>query len=54
MPDGPDQLWVADLTYVAVMGGFVYVAIILERHPIMLDHMRRSLRRRDSGGIRLA
>nr|WP_244540909.1 helix-turn-helix domain-containing protein [Methylobacterium sp. yr668] len=26
----------------------------LERHPIMLDHMRRSLRRRDSGGIRLA
>jgi len=26
----------------------------LERHPIMLDHMRRSLRRRDTGGIRLA
>lgn len=30
VPDGPDQLWVADLTYVAVMGGFVYVAIILD------------------------
>ena len=28
--DGPDQLWVADLTYVAVMGGFVYVAIIMD------------------------
>lgn len=26
----------------------------LEQHPIMLDHMRRSLRRRDTGGIRLA
>lgn len=30
VPDGPDQLWVADLTYVAVTGGFVYVAIILD------------------------
>ncbi|GEP11245.1 IS3 family transposase [Methylobacterium gnaphalii] len=30
VPDGPNQLWVADLTYVAVTGGFVYVAIILD------------------------
>ena len=29
-PDGPDQLWVADMTYVPVIGGFVYVAIILD------------------------
>jgi putative transposase len=28
--DGPDQLWVADLTYVPVVGGFVYVAVILD------------------------
>ncbi|MBN9499613.1 MULTISPECIES: IS3 family transposase [Nitrobacteraceae] len=28
--DGPDQLWVADLTYVAIIGGFAYVAIILD------------------------
>ncbi len=28
--DGPDQLWVADLTYIAVIGGFAYVAIILD------------------------
>ena len=28
--DGPDQLWVADLTYVAITGGFAYVAIILD------------------------
>lgn len=25
-PNGPDQLWVADLIYVAVTGGFAYVA----------------------------
>ena len=28
--DGPDQLWVADITYVTIIGGFVYVAIILD------------------------
>ena len=27
---GPDQLWVADLTYVAVATGFVYVAVVLD------------------------
>ncbi len=28
--DGPDQLWVADITYVTVVGSFVYVAVILD------------------------
>ena len=28
--DQPNQLWVADLTYVAVSGGFVYLAAILD------------------------
>jgi putative transposase len=28
--DGPDQLWVADITYVAILTGFVYVAVILD------------------------
>ena len=28
--DGPDQLWVADITYVPVTDGFVYVAIVLD------------------------
>ena len=26
VPDGPDQLWVADITYVAIASGFVYLA----------------------------
>ena len=28
--DGPNQLWVADITYVAIVDGFVYVAVILD------------------------
>jgi putative transposase len=28
--NGPDQLWVADLTYIAVAAGFVYVAAIMD------------------------
>jgi len=28
--DGPDQLWIADITYVAIAVGFVYVAVILD------------------------
>jgi putative transposase len=28
--DGPNQLWVADLTYVAIAMGFVYVAVIMD------------------------
>jgi putative transposase len=27
---GPDQLWVADLTYVAIAAGFAYVALIMD------------------------
>jgi transposase InsO family protein len=29
-PEGPDQLWVADITYVAIATGFVYLAVILD------------------------
>ena len=28
--DGPNQLWAADITYVAITAGFVYVAVILD------------------------
>ena len=27
---GPDQLWVADITFVAIATGFVYLAVILD------------------------
>ena len=30
LPRGPNQLWVADITYVATSGGWVYVAAILD------------------------
>jgi putative transposase len=29
-PTGPDQLWVADLTYIRVLTGFVYLAVVLD------------------------
>ena len=29
-PEGPNQLWVADTTYVAVVGRFVYVGLVLD------------------------
>jgi transposase InsO family protein len=28
--NGPNQLWVADITYVAIIEGFAYVALILD------------------------
>jgi putative transposase len=28
--DGPNQLWVADITYVTIVAGFVYLAVILD------------------------
>ena len=30
VPSGPDQLWVADITYVPIIGNFIYVAVILD------------------------
>ncbi len=30
VPEGPNQLWVADITYVAIAAGFVYLAVILD------------------------
>jgi hypothetical protein len=28
--DGPDRLWGADITYVTIAGGFVYLAAIID------------------------
>ncbi|SDD60529.1 hypothetical protein [Paraburkholderia lycopersici] len=30
IPDRPDQVWVADITYVALASGFAYLAAILD------------------------
>ena len=30
VPDGPNELWSGDITYVAVASGFVYVALVLD------------------------
>ena len=30
VPTGPNQLWVADITYIAIARGFVYLAVILD------------------------
>ena len=29
-PTGPNELWVADITYIAIAAGFVYLAAILD------------------------
>lgn len=29
-PNGPNELWVADLTYIAITRGFVYLAVVLD------------------------
>ncbi|HYG87563.1 MAG TPA: IS3 family transposase [Azospirillum sp.] len=48
-PTGSDQLWVADITYVRLGGGFVYLAVVLDawsRRVIgwsLADHLRAEL-----------
>ena len=43
VPDRPNQLWVADLTYVAIPGGFVYLAAILDAWSRkMVGYVRRT------------
>jgi putative transposase len=47
--DGPDQLWVADITYVPTWSGFLYLAIVLDvwsRRIVgwaMANHLRTEL-----------
>jgi len=47
--EGPDQLWVADITYVPVAGGFLYLAVVLDAFSrkivgwSMAAHMRTEL-----------
>lgn len=30
VPDGPDQLWVGDITYIRLLCGFVYLAVLID------------------------
>src|SRR4051812_184452 len=59
-PDRPNQLWVADITYVAVATGFIYVAVILDAWSRRVDRCPSHHRRPEcrcplpgpSGGLR--
>ncbi len=42
VPDRPNQLWVADLTYVTIPGGFVYLAATLDAWSRKPDPERQS------------
>jgi putative transposase len=47
--DGPDQLWVADITYVPTWSGFLYLAVVVDawsRHVVgwsMKNHLKTDL-----------
>ena len=43
-PTGPDQLWIADLTYVAISVGFVYVGVILDAWSLATQSRSASTR----------
>jgi putative transposase len=47
--DGPNQLWVADITYISTWSGFLYLAVVLDAYSrrvvgwSMADHLRTEL-----------
>ena len=41
--DGPNQVWVADITYIAIASGFVYMAVILDAWSRRVVGMRSAL-----------
>ena len=47
--DGPDRLWVADITYIPTWGGFLYLAVVLDAYSrkivgwAMATHLRTEL-----------
>jgi putative transposase len=47
--DGPNQLWVADITYIAIGAGFVYLAAILDAWSLGGWVCDQPLDRRTSG-----
>jgi putative transposase len=64
--DGPNRLWVADLTYVATWGGFLYLAVVVDawsrrvvgwamahhlRSELVLQALEMALRQRRPVGV---
>jgi putative transposase len=49
-PSAPDQIWVADITYVHLARAFAYLAVILEQILIRHDHNRLRQRSSDTLG----
>jgi transposase InsO family protein len=55
--DAPNQLWIADLTYVATWAGFVYVAFIIDVFSraivgVFVPRTAMRLSRKGSEGVR--
>ena len=64
--DGPDQLWVADITYVPTSSGFLYLAVVVDawsrrvvgwsmktylRTDLVLDALNMALQQRRPGNV---
>jgi putative transposase len=64
--DGPDRLWVADITYIATWTGFLYLAVVLDawsrrvvgwamathlRTELVLDALQMALKQRRPRGV---
>jgi putative transposase len=64
--DGPDKLWVADLTYVPTWAGFVFLAVVIDvwsrkvvgwamashmRTDMVLDALNMAISQRDPAGV---
>jgi putative transposase len=41
--EGPDQLWVADITYIPTWAGFLFLAVVLDAFSRRLDCVRGAL-----------
>ena len=52
LPAGPNQLWVADITYIAIAVGFVYLAAILDTWLASRGRLRHQPACRCSPGAR--
>lgn len=64
--DGPDQLWVADITYIPTWAGFLYLAVVMDvwsrrivgwsmqphlRSSLVVEALQMALSQRDAAGV---